>query len=158
MNNVKQINRLTMRLLLACILFSLSAFTNSADGQTNDLEGSWRIDQIKVKKTVNNVSSEKTISTRQRIDLFADCPNKITFSADNKIIFEYNDKEPSEGSYIIEGNKVIRMISTANIEYEFIKTEPNKIQFLYYIDYFHNHEDKQMDEIREECTFYGTKE
>ena len=157
MNNVKQINRFTMRLLSMCVILFFSALTNHIIGQTHNLEGTWRIDQIKVKRTVNNVSSEKTYNSRQRIDLFADCPQKITFTTDKKIIFEYNDKEPSEGTFTIEGNKIKRILSAEVLEYEYSITD-NKIQLLYSINYVYSHNKGKSEVIIENCTFQGTKE
>jgi len=124
-----------------------------------DLVGTWIIDQVTIKKTVNDVPSEKTYSLKQRqkIESFADCPKKIIFKADGKMIFEYDGKEASEDSYTVEGNQIIRMTPAALYKYEYTITDANKIQLLYSIDYVHNSGNK-IDRITEEYTFSGTKQ
>lgn len=132
---------------------------NFTPAAMDGLEGAWRIDQVKVKKTVNGASSENTYSLKlkQKIESFADCPKKMTFTADGKVIFEYNDKAPSEGSYKVEGNQILRKTPVAGYEYEFVFTDTNKIQLLYSIDYVRN-SGNNVDQITEEYTYFGTKE
>ena len=158
MNDEIRINRLSMRLLCVCVLLFSCVFSFSAYGQANNLVGTWRFDQVKVKKTVNGVSSEKTYSMKQSFDIFAECPQKITFTADNKIIFEFSDMAPKEGTYSTEGNIIKRLTPEAPYEYKYTITEANVIQLIYSVNYRYNHRDRRQDKITEECTFYGYKE
>lgn len=131
--------------------------TNLALATADDLVGTWIIDQVKVKKTVNDVSSENTYSPKQRFKSFTDCPNKITFTTDGKVIFEYNDKDPSEDAYTVKGNRITRMTPIAWLNYEYTITAANKIQLLYSVDYV-RYSDDNKNSITEEYTFFGTKE
>ena len=126
---------------------------------TDDLVGTWIIDQVTIKKTVNDVPSEKTYSLKQRqkIESFADCPQKIIFKVDGKMIFEYDGKEASEDSYTVEGNQITRMTPVAGFNYEYTITDANKIELRYSIDYVHN-SGNNVDRITEEYTFFGTKQ
>lgn len=121
----------------------------------DDLVGSWIIDQVKIKKTVNGVSSENThsLKLKQQFKSFTDCPKKITFTADRKVIFEYDDRDPSEGSYTVEGNQITRTMPIAVLTYEYTITDANKIQMLYLFDY-----ERGNERITEEYTFFGTKQ
>ena len=132
------------------------AVMESMEVQESALIGTWMVNEVKIKKTVNGLSSEKTHSTRGRVDSFVDCPQKITFMSDNKMIFEFASREPVEGTFTVEGNKIIRSIPSANYEYEYSVVD-NKVQLIYSIDYVYNHEDGTVDKITEECTFFGTK-
>lgn len=123
----------------------------------DELTGTWIIDQVKIKKTVNGISSENTYSRNQRFESFADCPNKITFTADGKVRFEYAGKDPQEDSYTVESDRITRMTPAAWFEYEYTLTDANKIQLVYSVDYVRYPNDVR-NEITEEYTFFGTKE
>lgn len=125
----------------------------------DDLVGTWVIDQVKIKKTENSSSSERTYSKNQQFESKADCPKKITFTADGKVIFEYDNKDPHEARYKVEGNKITRMTFVAGYEYEYTLTDANKIQLLYSISYAHSLGDNtELINVTEECTFFGTKQ
>jgi len=142
-------------LFIACLLFFCMGTANKANGQS--LTGIWNIDQVKIKKTVNDVVSEKTYSMEDSFEIFADCPQKVTFKTGNKVVFEYDDKASCEAPYSLEGNKIIRMTPDAFYEYEYAITGSNNIQLIYSIDYYYNHSDGRVDKITEECTFIGHK-
>ena len=138
------------------LLFIGVAF--AANGQTTNIEGIWVINQVKVKKTINGVTTENTYSMKQHFDSFTACPQKITFAADNKIIFEFSDMVSNEGTYTIEGNIITRLAPEAPYEYKYSITNSNEIQLIYSVNYLYNHKDRTQDKITEECTFYGYRE
>ena len=137
-------------------LLLFTAMTLSAYGQT--LEGVWTIDQIKIKKTINGVAAEKTYSTRERIESFASCPQKVTFKAGNKVVFEYSGQEPREEEYTVEGNKIKIFTAAAMLEYEFTIMGTNTISLTHSVDYVYNHDNRPTDKIKEEYTFNGNKQ
>ena len=144
------------RLLLFLLFYTGIMF--SANAQSANLEGTWVINQIKVKKTVNGVSSEKTYSMKQQFDIFAECPQKISFTADNKIIFEFSDMAPGEGTYTTEGNIINRLTPEAPYEYKYTLTDTNSIQLFHSVNFRYNHKDRTQDKITEEYIFYGYRE
>jgi len=162
MKRLKQVNSRVKKLIFA--VSALLLFTGiifPANGQTTILEGVWNIESVKIKKTVNGVVSENTYAISESFDMFAECPAKITFTSDNQIIVERKGKsagrKPSVEPYTVEGNIISRMASASIISYKYEITETNKIQLLYFIDYYYNHGQNRIDKITEECTFYGTR-
>ena len=131
--------------------------TFATNGQTTNVEGTWVIDQVKLKKTVNGVATENTYSMMQRFDAFIECPQKITFAADNKIVFEYRENEPKEDTYLIEGDLIRRLTPEAPYEYRYTITNTDKIQLHHSVNYLYNYEDKRSDKITEEYTYYGNR-
>ena len=113
------------------ILFLLLIDTPVIFAQTTNLKGTWVIEQVKIKKTVNGIVSEKTYSISESFDMFAECIEKITFTSDNRVIVERKGKganeKPSEGTYTVEGNMITRMIPESNVIYEYEITETNNI-------------------------------
>ena len=165
MECIKKKDAHTKRFIPMCMIMFCFGMAFSVNGQSKNLEGTWVIDSVMVKKTVNNVVeiAGNIHSINDLFEMFAECPLTITFTADKKIIVEPKGKEPgetpsqSEGTYVVEGNKITRNISIAGIEYEYIITEKNKIQLLHSIGYSYNHGHGRIDKITEEYTFYGTK-
>ena len=142
-----------MPIIILFILVTLSAY-----GQTSVLKGTWVIEQVTIKKTVNGVVSEKTYSMKDRIESFVECPQKITFAADNKAIFEYHDRGTHEYRCEIEiyTVKIINPLSVR--EYGYTITEAGNIMLTNTIDYVYNHENGQVDKITEEYIYRGHKE
>ena len=157
---MKSLNQINLRVkgLFFSVSFLLfcTGMAFSANGQDANLVGTWVINQVKIKKMVNDVSSEKTYSMKQRFASFIDCPQKITFTADKKVIFEYYGKKTSEDTYSVEGNKIKRETPIAGYEYEYSIID-NKIQIYYIVSYLSHYTDG-TDWIKEEYTLYGTKE
>ena len=129
--------------------------TFAANGQTANVEGTWVIDQVKFKKTVYGVTTEKTYSMTQHFDAFIECPQKITFTDNNKIIFEYRENEPKEGTYLIEGDLIRRITAEAPYEYRYTITDTGKIQLHHSVNYLYNYGDGLSDKITEEYSYYG---
>ena len=159
MRRLEQIKlRVNNYLFIACLLFFCMGTAITANGQSANLKGTWNIDQVKIKKTVNGVATEKTYSTRERIESFVSCPQKVTFKADNKVIFEYSGQEPRESEYIIEGGKVKIMTAAAAYEYGYAITGTNAISLTRSVSYSYNRDNEPSDKITEEYTFQGHKE
>ncbi len=117
------------------------------------LVGAWTINRVKVKKTVDHVSSEKTYSLKQKFETFYPCPKKITFTADRKAIFEYNDNRVSgPDEYTVEGNQIKVMVPVAVYTYEYTITETGELQLINSVSYNRN-----STSIVEEYTYFGTK-
>ena len=150
--------RMNNSLFIVCLLFFCLGTAIAADGQSANLTGTWNIDQVTVRKTVNGVVSENTYLMTESFEIFAECPKKITFKAGNKVVFESDGRKPREDEYTVEGNRITRMASIAHYEYEFAITEANNIQLIYSINYFYNHADGRTDKITEYCTFRGHRE
>lgn len=131
------------------VVAPISAFAVSDDALT----GTWTIDRVKVKKTVDGVSSENTYSLKQKFETFIPCPKKITFGADGKTVFEYENRVV-EGpfEYTVEGNQIKRMVPVAVYTYEYTITDTGELQLVYSIDYARN-----STSIVEEYTYFGTK-
>ena len=146
------------QLFIACLLFLCMGAAIPANGQTTDLTGTWNINQVTIKKTVNGTVSENTYSIKDRFESFAGCPQKITFKAGNLIVFEYDGKTSREDSYAIEGDRITRMAPTAHFVYQYAITGANRIQLIYSIDYYYNHPDGRTDKITEVSTYHGNRE
>lgn len=116
------------------------------------LAGTWTIDRVKVKKTVDGVSSENTYSLKQKFETFVPCPKKITFGTDGKAVFEYADHTTGPDEYTVEGRQVKVMVPVAVYTYEYTITDAGKIQLVYSISYNRN-----STSIVEEYTYFGTK-
>ena len=143
---------LIIKTILLLMLFSSNAFS-----QGGTLEGAWIIEQVKIKKTVNGVAAEKTYSKGERIESFISCPQKVTFKAGNKVVFEYSGQESLEAEYTVEGNKIKIKNIEAMLEYGFTITGTNTINLTYSIDYVYNRDNQPSDKIKEEFIFYGNK-
>jgi len=140
------------------LLLLFIGITIAANGQTTNLQGTWVIDQVKLKKTINGETTEKTYSMRLRFDVFVECPQKITFANDNKVIFEYRDNEPKEETYLIEGDIIKRFTAEAPYEYRYTITDTDKIQLHQTVNYLYNYEDRRSDKISEEYIYYGYRQ
>jgi len=158
---MKRLNKINLRmnksLFIASILFLCVGTAIPVAGQNANLTGTWNINQVTIKKTVNGVVSENTYSMGDRFDIFADCPQRITFKAGNIVVFEYDDRDkPSrEAPYTIQGNKIIRRAPTVSFVYEYTITGSDSIQLIYSVNYYYNHPDGRTDKITEESTFHG---
>ena len=156
MKHLKQINlRMNKGLFIVSVLFLCLGTVTPANGQSTDLTGTWNINQVTIKKTVNGVVSENTYSMGDSFDIFADCPQRITFKDGNSIVFEYDDKASHEAPYTIEGNRITRMAPQASYKYIYTITGSDSIQLIYSVDYYCNHSDGRTDKITEESTFHG---
>ena len=121
-----------------------------ADG---DLLGTWTINRVKVKKTVDGVSSERTYSAGQKVEAFNESPKKVTFSADGNSVFEYeNGKTDGPFEYTVEGNQIKRMIMVAVLTYDYKVTPSGELQLVTTVSYA-----RDSHSIDEEYTYYGTK-
>lgn len=126
----------------------ISALSVSDDA----LKGTWTIDRVKVKKTVDGVPSEKTYSLSQKFETFIPCPRKITFAADGKAVFEYGDRSTGPDEYTVEGRQVKVMVPVAVYTYEYAITDAGELQLVYTIDYTRN-----STSIVEEYTYFGIR-
>ena len=156
MKHLKQIKfSVNSYLFVASLLFFGMGTAISANAQTASLEGTWDVDQVNIKKTVNGVASEKTYSVGESVESFMSCPQKITFKSDNKVVFEYSTQKASECKYSFEGDNKIKIISDVAIyEYGYTITQADNIQLNHSIDYVYNHGNGQIDKITEEYTFF----
>ena len=156
---MKRLSKIHLRmnkfLFMASVLFLCVGAAIPANGQTTNLTGTWNINQVTIKKTVNGVVSENTYSMGESFDIFADCPQRITFKAGNTVVFEYDDRASREAPYTVEGNIITRMAPQAFYRYKYTITGSNSIQLVYSINYSYNHPDGRTDRITEQSTFHG---
>lgn len=132
---------------------SLRAPLSSPAVSDDDLLGTWTINRVKVKKTVDGVSSERTYSAGQKVESFNESPKRVTFSADGNSVFEYeNGKTDGPFEYTVEGNQIKRMIMVAVLTYDYKVTPSGELQLVNSISYA-----RDSHSIVEEYTYYGTK-
>lgn len=119
----------------------------------SDLLGTWTVNRVKVKKTVDGVSSENTYSAGQRFETFVPCPKKVTFSADGNSVFEYdNGKTDGPFEYTVEGDQIKRMDPAAVYTYKYTVTNGGELQLVVSISYA-----RDSKPIEEEYTYYAMK-
>ena len=119
----------------------------------SDLLGTWTVNRVKVKKTVDGVSSEKTYLAGQKVEAFNESPKKVTFSADGNSVFEYeNGKTDGPFEYTVEGNQIKRMIMVAVLTYDYKVTASGELQLVTTVSYT-----RDSHSIDEEYTYYGMK-
>ena len=77
---------------------SLRAPLSSPAVSDGDLLGTWTINRVKVKKTVDGVSSERTYSAGQKVESFIPCPQRwrMMNSKELEMYFEDGRKEVLE--------------------------------------------------------------
>ena len=77
---------------------SLRAPLSSPAAVDGDLLGTWTINRVKVKKTVDGVSSERTYSAGQKVESFIPCPQRwrMMNSKELEMYFEDGRKEVLE--------------------------------------------------------------
>ena len=132
---------------------SLRAPLSSPAVSDGDLLGTWTINRVKVKKTVDGVSSERTYSAGQKVESFNESPKQVTFSADGNSVFEYeNGKTDGPFEYTVEGNQIKRMIMVAVLTYDYKVTPSGELQLVTTVSYA-----RDSHSIDEEYTYYGTK-
>lgn len=142
------------KLFISGILFSLLGLLLSpAFGQNPNLEGTWRMDKIIIKKTTNGAESEKTYYLSQNFKSFSKCPQKVTITPE-EIIFEYKDGNLDYSPYTIEDNLIKRNFSIACFKYEYLLTDNNKIQ----LDYSVNYTKDGIENVTEEYSLHGHRE
>ena len=119
---------------------SLRAPLSSPAVSDGDLLGTWTINRVKVKKTVDGVSSERTYSAGQKVESFNESPKRVTFSADGNSV------------YTVEGNQIKRMIMVAVLTYDYKVMPSGELQLVTTVSYA-----RDSHSIDEEYTYYGTK-
>lgn len=137
------------RLIASCICMLLLA---GVSAMAQDLTGTWIISNTVIKKTVDDNSTTQSYSANAQTDSYVKCPRKIIFSG-NQITFEYRDGTQEAGQFELQGDKLIRRIPTANLEYKF-KLNGNLLQLDYSLSYVID----GVHKAKEECSFYGYKE
>ena len=132
---------------------SLRAPLSNPAVSDGDLLGTWTINRVKVKKTVDGVSSERTYSAGQKVESFNESPKRVTFSADGNSVFEYeNGKTDGPFEYTVEGNQINRMDPAATYNYKYTITPSGELQLVVSVSY-----SRDSQSIVEIYTYYGTK-
>lgn len=140
-------------LFFICTLFFCIGTFSSAYGQNNELEGTWRIDRVIIKKTVNDVESVKTYYLSQDFKSFIKCPQKVAITSD-EIIFEYKNGDMDYSPYLIKDDKIQRLFNSAIFDYEYNISGKNQIQLKNSTNYVND----GTENVKEEYTLYGHRE
>ena len=98
---------------------NLAAPSLSPVVSVSDLLGTWTVDRVKVKKTVDGVSSENTYSAGQRFETFIPCPQKWSFINSKELEMSFEDGRKEVLEYRLgDGQFTINCLG-ANFQYSY---------------------------------------